>query len=395
MVRLTLPAEKKTLKLNNNLIMAKEEMKIGEQSKPRFEFRSFGQCFCEAHKRMARLSVPVPEKVWERESDEIYIISSKNDINNTKIRNGKMDIKTYVQTVDGLEQWNPLMKGEFPISREVLEKEVFPAFMVEMPALTKDTYTYEEFIAMVKANKDLAAVRVHKQRFGYMVNDTICEVGNVLINGAKVVTINSESTEIEDIKKTIADVGLEGVENINYLQAIKRVIGMSDKPLANEESMAQEIEKKFLVKCNCFKDEAFKATRITQGYLSSVPERTVRVRVKGEKGFITIKGIGNASGAARFEWEKEIPVDEVKQLLDIAEPGVIDKTRYLVKNTDGVHTWEVDEFYGDNDGLTVAEVELADENEPFDKPAWLGEEVTGDPKYFNSMLMKNPYKNWK
>ena len=208
------------------------ELKIGEQSKPRFEFRSFGQNFCEAHKRMARLSVPVPEKVWERTSDEIYIISAKNDINNTKIRNGKMDIKTYVQTVDGLEQWNPLMKGEFPISREVLEKEVFPAFMVEMPALTKDTYTYDEFIAMVKAC--LAAVRVHKQRFGYMVNDTICEVGNVLINGAKVVTINSESTEIEDIKKTIADCGLEGVENINYLQAIKRVIGMIDKPLANE-----------------------------------------------------------------------------------------------------------------------------------------------------------------
>ena len=158
--------------------------------------------------------------------------------------------------------------------------------------------------------------------------------------------------------------------------------------------MAQEIEKKFLVKGD-FKNEAFKATRITQGYLCSVPERTVRIRVKGEKGFITIKGIGNASGAARFEWEKEISVEEVQSLLDICEPGVIDKTRYLVKNTDGKHTWEVDEFYGDNDGLTVAEVELTDENEPFDKPAWLGEEVTGDPKYFNSMLMKNPYKNWK
>jgi len=169
----------------------------------------------------------------ERESNEIYILSKTNDINNTKIRDGKMDIKTYVQTVDGLEQWNPLMKGEFPISKEVLENDVFPAFQVEMPALTKDTYTYDEFMAMIEAHKDLQGVKVHKQRFGYMVNDTICEVGNVLINGAKVVTINSESTELEDIQKTIVDCKLEGNENLNYLQVIKRIIGWINKPLAN------------------------------------------------------------------------------------------------------------------------------------------------------------------
>ncbi|MGM9789710.1 MAG: CYTH domain-containing protein [Candidatus Cryptobacteroides sp.] len=156
--------------------------------------------------------------------------------------------------------------------------------------------------------------------------------------------------------------------------------------------MAQEIEKKFLV-AGEFKESAKKATRITQGYLSSVPERTVRVRVKGEKGYITVKGIGNDSGASRFEWEKEIPVEDVRDLLKICEPGVIDKTRYLV-DCDG-HTFEVDEFYGDNEGLVVAEVELGDENEAFTRPSWLGEEVTGDKKYYNSMLMKNPYKNWK
>jgi hypothetical protein len=213
--------------------MAKEELKIGEISKPRFEFRSFGQDFTGAAARMARLSAPVPEKVWERYSDEIYILSRTNDINNTKIRDGKMDIKTFVQTVDGLEQWNPLMKGEFPIKASVLTGEVFPAFQVKMPELTKDEYTLEEFLEMIYAHPDLAAVKVHKQRFGYMVNNTICEHGSVLINGAKVVTINSESTEVEDIKKTIRDIGLEGVENINYLQAIKRVIGMINKPLAN------------------------------------------------------------------------------------------------------------------------------------------------------------------
>ena len=156
--------------------------------------------------------------------------------------------------------------------------------------------------------------------------------------------------------------------------------------------MAQEIERKFLVKNENFKAEAFKETRITQGYLSSVPERTVRIRVKGDKGFITIKGIGNDSGASRFEGEKEIDANEVLELMKIAEPGVIDKTRYQVKKGD--HVFEVDEFYGDNQGLIVAEIELQNENDSFEKPEWLGQEVTGDAKYFNSMLMKNPYKNW-
>ncbi len=155
--------------------------------------------------------------------------------------------------------------------------------------------------------------------------------------------------------------------------------------------MAQEIEKKFLVKGD-FRNEAVKAIRITQGYLSSVPERTVRVRIKGEKGFITIKGIGGASGASRYEWEKEIPVTEVEELLKICEPGVIDKVRYLVPQ--GEHTFEIDEFHGENSGLIVAEVELSSEDEEFNRPAWLGEEVTGDTRYYNSMLMKTPFTKW-
>lgn len=209
------------------------KLEVGVQSDPRFEFRTFGRSFDKEAARMARLSMPVPEKVWERRSTETYIVSATNDVNNTKIRNGKMDIKTFVQEKEGLEQWNPLMKGEFPIAREVLEKEVFPAFQVDMPALGKDTYTLDEFLSMVRENKSLQAVTVEKQRFGYMVNDTICEVANVWINGARVSTINSESTVVADILKTIKDVGLEGMENINYLQAIKRVIGMIDKPFAN------------------------------------------------------------------------------------------------------------------------------------------------------------------
>lgn len=156
--------------------------------------------------------------------------------------------------------------------------------------------------------------------------------------------------------------------------------------------MAQEIEKKFLV-IGDFKSLVAKETRITQGYLSSVPERTVRARIKGDKGFLTIKGIGNSSGTSRYEWEREIPVTEAQELLDICEPGVIDKTRFIVPEPSGLK-FEVDEFYGDNDGLTVAEIELPAEDHPFEKPSWLGEEVTGDPRYYNSMLMKNPFKSW-
>jgi len=214
--------------------MAKDKMKIGEISKPRFEFRTFGQDFEEQHFRMSRLSSPVPEKVWDRSSEEIYIVSRTNNVNNTKIRDGKMDIKTFVQKVDDLEQWNPLLKAEFPISAETLKNEVYPAFQVGVPQFERTSYSLDEFLSMVKTNPDLQAVRVKKHRFGYMVNDTICEVAEVLINGALLVSINSESTEIEDIKKTISAVGLEGYENINYLQAIKRVIGMIDKPLADE-----------------------------------------------------------------------------------------------------------------------------------------------------------------
>lgn len=158
--------------------------------------------------------------------------------------------------------------------------------------------------------------------------------------------------------------------------------------------MAQEIERKFLV-CGSFKAEAYLSTRIIQGYLNSHPERIVRVRVKGDKGYITIKGQTNATGVSHFEWEKEIPVDEAFTLLELAEPGKIDKTRYLVRNTDSKHVWEVDEFHGDNEGLVMAEIELNSEDEPFDKPDWIGKEVTGDPRFYNSMLKEHPFNSWK
>ena len=156
--------------------------------------------------------------------------------------------------------------------------------------------------------------------------------------------------------------------------------------------MGLEIERKFLVKGD-FKPFVKKSSRMLQGYLSSVPDRTVRIRVQGRKGLLTVKGDCNESGASRFEWEKEIPVSEAKELLKICEPGYIDKVRHYIEV--GKHTFEVDEFLGDNKGLVIAEVELSYEDEPYDRPEWLGDEVTGSQMYYNAFLSKNPYKLWK
>lgn len=153
-----------------------------------------------------------------------------------------------------------------------------------------------------------------------------------------------------------------------------------------------EIERKFLVNSNGFKNDAFQKNRISQGFLNTHKERTVRVRIKGEKGFITVKGASSSDGLKRFEWEKEIAVNEAYELLKLCEPTIIDKIRYEVKV--GNHIFEVDEFYGENEGLIIAEVELNSEKDPFEKPIWLAKEVTGDIKYYNSQLSKNPYKNW-
>lgn len=156
--------------------------------------------------------------------------------------------------------------------------------------------------------------------------------------------------------------------------------------------MTLEIERKFLVLNDDYKAQSNHSTRIKQGYLSSVHGRTVRVRIKGENGYLTIKGQSNASGTTRFEWEREIPAEEAIELLTLCEPVLIDKTRYEVNL--GSHTFEIDEFYGENQGLVVAEIELSHEDEAFDKPSWLGLEVTGDVRYYNSALMKYPYSSW-
>lgn len=155
--------------------------------------------------------------------------------------------------------------------------------------------------------------------------------------------------------------------------------------------MAYEIERKFLVKGE-FASEVFQSQRIVQGYICASQERSVRVRIRGDKGYLTIKGPTDAEGISRYEFEKIITLEEAEQLLALCEPGIIDKVRNLVKA--GSHTFEVDVFHGENEGLILAEIELGEVSETFERPNWLGEEVTGDPRYYNSMLSKTPYSKW-
>lgn len=155
--------------------------------------------------------------------------------------------------------------------------------------------------------------------------------------------------------------------------------------------MPQEIERKFRVSGE-FKSLAYAATQVAQGYLCSDPARCVRIRIRDSKGYLTIKGASDAAGLSRYEWEREIPVDEARELMSLCEPGRIEKTRYLIRH--GRHIIEVDEFHGENEGLVLAEVELADEAEAFSPPVFLGEEVTGDIRFYNAYLSKHPYTTW-
>jgi len=213
-----------------------EELRIGDSSQARFEFRSFGKNFETVVKKMAELSAPVPAWVKERSSDEIYIISKKDDSNNIKIRKKEIEIKTLLKIVDGMEQWKSLIKIKFPISAEMLKNQILPILQIKIVDFKKDQKnrcTQAEFFKIIKQNPEFQIVKVSKQRFGFFVNNTICETANVWIGGVKLASVASESTKTADIKKTIADLGLEKIENINYIQAIKRVVEIVNKPLAN------------------------------------------------------------------------------------------------------------------------------------------------------------------
>jgi len=194
---------------------------------PRYEFRTFAQNFGMVETKMRRLSRC--EQI--RESSEIYIVSAANNENNTKIRDGKMDIKVLVETKQGLERWNPRMKGEFPMKTEIIRNEVFPAFGVPEPEFKRAEYTLDQYLdEIIIPHPQLAAVRVFKRRFAFTINGCITEIAHLLINGAAIQTVAVELEDVAAILKAIDMLGLTEYENINYLLGIKRIIGLEPLP---------------------------------------------------------------------------------------------------------------------------------------------------------------------
>jgi len=198
-----------------------------DETGARYEFRVFAHDFGvveEAIRGYARVA-------RYRESLEVYIMSAGNDENNTKVRGGLMDIKVLVNRDRGLEQWNPRMKGEFPLPRHVIRDEVFPAFGVAVPDLKRDAYFFERYLhEIIGPHPDLAAVSVYKQRSGFDINGCTTELANVYINGALMRTACLESTDPDLVLETRTRLHLDDHENVNYLLAIKRVIGMAPLP---------------------------------------------------------------------------------------------------------------------------------------------------------------------
>ena len=195
--------------------------------RPRYEFRTFAQNFGQVETRMRHLA----ECEIIRESSEIYIVSATNNENNTKIRDSKMDIKELVEKKQGLEQWNPRMKGEFPMKLEKIKNEVFPAFNVSEPEFNRDVYTMKQYLdEIIIPHPQLFSVRVFKRRFEFTINGCIAEIGHLLINGAAIQTVAVELEDVDAILKALEILGLKEYENINYLLAIKRVISLAPQP---------------------------------------------------------------------------------------------------------------------------------------------------------------------
>jgi len=208
-------------------------VKFGEPTEPRFEFRTFGHNFTNYHEEMAKLSIPVPNDYRIRIFDEIYILSKNIHDINVKIRSNLLDVKKLILINNNLEQWDTIIKYDFPVTTDLMLEEIFPMLSTDMKIINKHKLSKKQFISIVKQSKDLLVIPIHKKRQGYIVNNTICEFAELVIGNGNLCTVSVESTNANDVMKTINMLKLDSYENINYIQAIKRITGIIQKPFAN------------------------------------------------------------------------------------------------------------------------------------------------------------------
>jgi len=213
--------------------MNEQASKIDDITAPRFVFRTFGHKLTKYQEEMAMLSIPVPEDIQVRIFDEVYVISNTIDDVNIKVKSNKLDVKKLIHSQENLEQWDTIKKQDFPIPKQTLIDEIFPLLKVDGLTIEDEKIDKDEFIYIIEQHEDLIPVPVQKQRHAYIINLSICEFAQVIIKNEYLYSVSVESTDVNEVLKTVKDLKLESFENINYIQAIKRVSGIVNKPLIN------------------------------------------------------------------------------------------------------------------------------------------------------------------
>jgi hypothetical protein len=213
--------------------MDKKGINIGDPTPPRYEFRTFGHDFKRQLDLMEKHTQPVPDNLKFRIFDEVYIISKNTDIANIKIKNDLLDIKKLIKTEKGTEQWESLIKYQFPLDQNTILKEILPLLEADLPILENNIYDINGFLSIAKKNKDLIPVKVHKKRQAYLVNYTICEYAEVMIENNILYTISVESIDLHKVTNTVRQLKMGHFKNINYVQAIKQIKGLREESFAN------------------------------------------------------------------------------------------------------------------------------------------------------------------
>ena len=354
----------------------------------RWEWR----CFAPSVVTIAQ-AVAIPSGAASRESDEIYVLDPRGT-ESAKIRDGVLDIKRLRQIdADGLELWEPVFKVRFPLGRSDLAaaSAVWP---LPLETLPRESYTIEQFIEdMIFPRTDLHVVRVHKSRrifkFAGCMPAGAPRRRTLERSRASRLSTKTRSASLRHCARlgSIA-MPIPTIRSASGALSVSRARQLSNR---RDCITAKEIERKFLVNTVLWRAMAA-GTLYRQGYLSSVKERIVRVRIAGDRGFLTIKGI--TTGVSRLEFEYPVPFADARVMLDqLCERPLIEKTRH--REVFAGRTWEIDVFHGDNDELAIAEVEIANPEDKVELPHWAAAEVSNDPRYFNNNLAAHPYRCWR